>query len=116
MKIKDVINEERITLPELRNVLLSVEAIRLEEGVELSYELRKSIEHANHLSKTSAGNAAALAIELQKLEKMKPDIALRIANLMPRTRDELRAIYAKERFTLSGEELDEILELVLAHF
>jgi DNA-directed RNA polymerase subunit F len=51
-----------------------------------------------------------------KLEKMKEDIAYRIANLMPRTRDELRAIYAKERFNLTTEELDEILELVMTHF
>ena len=43
---------------------------------------------------------------------MKPDIAYRIASIMPKSRDELRAIYAKERFTLSGEELDEILDLV----
>ena len=82
----------------------------------MSYELRKSIEHANLLAKTSAENARNLVEELVKLEKMKPDIAFRIANVMPRTRDELRAIYAKERFTLSGEELDEIIDLVMAHF
>jgi DNA-directed RNA polymerase subunit F len=34
---------------------------------------------------------------------------------MPRTRDELRSIYAKERFTLTGEELDQILSLVSEH-
>jgi DNA-directed RNA polymerase subunit F len=116
MKVKGIAREERITLSELRDVLLAIEAQRLDEGDELSYELRKSIEHANQLNKTSAGNAAALVSELQKLEKMKPDIAFRIANIMPRTRDELRAIYAKERFTLLGEELDAILDLVKAHF
>jgi len=57
-----------------------------------------------------------LVTELQKLEKMKPDIAFRIANIMPRTRDELRAIYAKEKYTLQPEELDTIIELVKAHF
>jgi DNA-directed RNA polymerase subunit F len=115
MKVKNVVKEERITLPEMRSLLHEVENCRHEEGLELSYELRKSIEHANHLSKTSPDNAATLADELIKIEKMKPDIAYRIVNLMPRTRDELRAIYAKERFTLSGEELDEILDLVTAH-
>ena len=103
-------------LPEVRDILLTVEAARLESGDEMSYELRKSIEHANHLSKTSAEKARALVAELMKLEKMKEDIAYRIANLMPRTRDELRAIYAKERFNLTTEELDEILELVMTHF
>jgi len=35
---------------------------------------------------------------------------------MPRTRDELRAIYAKEKYSLSGEELDGIIDLVKTHF
>jgi DNA-directed RNA polymerase subunit F len=116
MKVKGISSEERVTLPEVRETLLSIEARRLDEGEEMSYELRKSIEHANLLSKTRAENARNLVEKLQKLEKMKPDIAFRIANVMPRTRDELRAIYAKERFTLSGEELDEIIDLVMAHF
>ncbi|MDG6257325.1 MAG: RNA polymerase Rpb4 family protein [Methanomicrobiaceae archaeon] len=116
MRVKGISSEERVTLPEVRETLLSIEARRLDEGEEMSYELRKSIEHANLLAKTSAENARNLVEELVKLEKMKPDIAFRIANVMPRTRDELRAIYAKERFTLSGEELDEIIDLVMAHF
>jgi DNA-directed RNA polymerase subunit F len=116
MKVKKIVSEERIALQEMRDILHTVEAVRLEHGEEMSYELRKSIEHANHLSKSSSGNARALVEELNKLEKMKPDIAYRITNIMPRTRDELRAIYAKERFTLSGEELDEILDLVTTHF
>jgi len=116
MKVKGIIKEERVTLSELREALLKVEAHRLESGKEMSYELRRSIEHANHLSKTSAEKSRALVEKLEALEKMKPDIAFRIASVMPKSRDELRAIYAKERFTLSGEELDEILDLVLAHF
>jgi DNA-directed RNA polymerase subunit F len=50
--------------------------------------------------------------ELCKLEKMNPEIAVKIADIRPKTKDELRAIYAKERFTLSEEELDSILEIV----
>ncbi len=116
MKAKAIVGEKRITLPELREVLLKVEADRHEIGIEMSYELRKSIEHANQLSRTTPEKSRALVSELLKLEKMKEDIAFRIANLMPRTRDELRAIYAKERFSLTGEELDEILNLVLTHY
>jgi DNA-directed RNA polymerase subunit F len=35
---------------------------------------------------------------------------------MPRTRDELRAIYAKEKYSLSTEELETIINLVKTHF
>jgi DNA-directed RNA polymerase subunit F len=116
MRVKRIVGEERIALPALRTILLQVEADRRDAGEEMSYELRKSIEHANQLSKTSEERSRALIGELLKLEKMKEDIAYRIANCMPRTRDELRAIYAKERFTLTGEELDQIIDLVMAHF
>jgi DNA-directed RNA polymerase subunit F len=112
MKVKAIRSEERVTLSEVRDVLANVEAERLEAEKEMSYELRRSIEHANQLAKLPADNSRALVEELLKLEKMKPDIAFRIANIAPRSRDELRAIYAKEKFSLSGEELDEILELV----
>lgn len=116
MKVKAVVSEERITLAELREQLQIMEAKRLESGKEMPYELRKSIEHANTLSRTDAKKSRELVEELQKLEKVKPDIAFRIANIMPRTRDELRAIYAKEKYSLSTEELDNILNLVKTHF
>ncbi len=116
MKVKAVQSEEKVTLPEVREVLLRVEADRLGLEREMSYELRRSIEHANLLAKTTSEKAQALVEALTGLEKMRPEIAYRIANLMPRSRDELRAIYAKERFTLTGEELDQIIEIVLTHF
>ena len=115
MKVKGILSEEKITLPELKEILIKVESERIEAGKEMSYELRKSIEHANQLSKTSAESSRSLVGELLGQEKMKPEIAFRIANVMPRTRDELRAIYAKEKFTLTGEELDGIIEIVKAH-
>ena len=116
MKVKGIRSEEKVTLPQVREILQGVEAQRISAEKELSYEFRRSLEHANTLSKTTPEKSVALVQELSKLEKMKPEIAYRIANIMPRTRDELRAIYAKERFTLSPEELDSILQIVANHF
>lgn len=116
MKVKGIISEERVTLPEMRGVLLRVESERIAAEKEMSYEFRRSIEHANQLAKTTPEKANALVTELLKMEKMKPEIAFRIANIMPKTRDEVRAIYAKERYTLSPEEIDKIIEHVMAHF
>jgi len=116
MKVKGITSEEKVTLSQVREILQGVEAQRIESGKEMSYEFRRSLEHANTLSKTTPEKSAALVQELSKLEKMKPEIAYRVANIMPKTRDELRAIYAKERFTLSPEELDAILQIVANHF
>lgn len=116
MKVKGIISEEKVTLPEMRGVLLGVESERIAAEKEMSYEFRRSIEHANQLAKTTPEKAEALVSELTKMEKMKPEIAYRIANIMPKTRDEVRAIFAKERYTLSTEELDSIIEVVMTHF
>ena len=115
MKVKGIISEEKVTLPEMRGVLLGVESERIAAEKEMSYEFRRSIEHANQLAKTTPEKAEDLVAELSKMEKMKPEIAYRIANLMPKNRDEVRAIFAKERYTLSPEELDSIVELVMTH-
>jgi len=115
MKVKAVLSEERVPLSEVREVLSRVEAERIEAQKEMSYELRKSIEHANQTSRMSADRSRELVAELLTLEKMKPDIAYRIANITPRSRDELRAVYAKEKGTLTGEDLDTIIGIVGAH-
>ncbi|HVN73582.1 MAG TPA: RNA polymerase Rpb4 family protein [Methanoregula sp.] len=116
MKVKAVISEEKVTLSEMRDVLVGVEAERLAAEKEMSYEFRRSLEHANTLAKTTPEKSRDLVAELTKMEKMKPEIAYRIANIMPKSRDEVRAIFAKERYTLSPEELDAIIELVMTHF
>jgi DNA-directed RNA polymerase subunit F len=116
MKVKGITSEEKVTLPEMRTVLLGVESERIAAEREMTYEFRRSMEHANQLAKTDPGKSRDLVNQLLKQEKMKPEIAYRIANLMPKSRDEVRAIFAKERFTLAPEELDTIIELVMAHF
>ena len=103
MKVKKVISEEMMSLPELREVLI------------MSYELRKSIDHADSLGKCDPVTAKALVDELNGLEKIRPEIAYRIVNIMPESRDELRAIYAKERYTLLPEDLDQILDILRQH-
>jgi DNA-directed RNA polymerase subunit F len=115
MKVKAVLSEERVTLSNVRDVLKQVEAERIASQKEMSYELRKSIEHANQTARMPGDKSGDLVKELLALEKMKPDIAYRIANIAPRNRDELRAIYAKEKFSLTGEELDAIVGLVSAY-
>lgn len=119
MKVKKIIQEEMMTLPELREELISIRDERtrgIEEAEDstrtLSYELRKSIDHADTLCKCSVSTAKELYDELVLLEKMTPVIAARIVNIMPESRDELRAIYAKERFMIVTEDLDAILEII----
>lgn len=97
-------------MAEVKEILDQIRLDRADEE-ELGYELRRAIRHAELFSKGTAEESRAMVAELMKLEKMNRTIAIKIADIRPVTKDELRAIYAKERFTLSEEELDSILEI-----
>lgn len=112
MIVKQIISEEIVTLGEVRELLEEVKKERENETKELGYELRKAISHAEIFSRLDAKKSRELMDELLKLEKMKPEIAVRIADILPMSNDEVRSIYAKERYTLSEPELKQILELV----
>jgi len=110
MIVKKVIGEEWLTVSEAKEMLDHIKEERSEE--ELGYELKKAIRHVDSFAKMDAGKSRDLANNLLNLEKMKPEIAIRIADILPNTRDELRSIYAKERFVLTAEDLDQMLDIV----
>lgn len=112
MIVKEVLNEELLTLAEVKDILSGIAEERREQGLEVSYSFRKALHHAEQFSKISGKRSRELVNKLLELEKMKPVIAVRIADIMPQSRDELRSIYAKEKYTLSNEELDQILDYV----
>jgi len=113
MIVKEVLNEELLTLAEVKEILSKITEERKEQGIEVGYGFRKSLHHADQFSKISGKKSRELVDRLLKLEKMKPAIAIRIADLLPQSRDEIRSIYAKEKYTLSNEELDQILDYVM---
>ncbi len=113
MIVKNVINEELLTISEAKELLDRIKEDRAEEvEEELGYELKKAIRHIDAFSKIDAEKSRALVNNLLELGNMKPEIATRIADILPNTRDELRSIYAKERFILTTEDLDQMLDLV----
>jgi len=112
MIVKSIMKEELLTLAEVKEILDQIKLSRADEE-ELGYELRRAMRHAELFAKGSAEESKRIVEELMKLEKMTSEIAIKIADIRPKTKDELRAIYAKERFTLSEEELDRILDIAL---
>ncbi|MEA1896009.1 MAG: RNA polymerase Rpb4 family protein [Euryarchaeota archaeon] len=112
MIVKNVINEELLTISEAKELLDRIKEDRAEEDEELGYELKKAIRHIDAFSKIDPKKSRALVTNLLELGNMKPEIAIRIADILPKTRDELRSIYAKERFILTTEDLDQMLDMV----
>ena len=110
---KEIVDEEYLTISETKELLADIEADRaLDEDREMRYELARAIEHVNRFAVLETEDANDLVDDLLELEKVNEATAYKIANLLPQDRDELRTVYAQQRYTLSGEELDEILNVV----
>jgi DNA-directed RNA polymerase subunit F len=113
---KRKLDEEYLTVAETKELLAEVEAERAaDEDRELRYELARAIEHVNRFAVLDPVESRDLVADLRELEGVEEPAAYRIANLLPESRDELRSIYAQERYSLSGEELDEILDVVASY-
>jgi DNA-directed RNA polymerase subunit F len=78
----------------------------------MRYELARAIEHVNRFAALEVEESRELVEELLELEKVDEPTAYKITDILPKDRDELRAVYAQERYTLSGDELDDILNVV----
>ncbi len=110
---KEVLDEEYLTTPEAKELLADIEAERaLDEDREMRYELARAIEHVNRFSVLEAEESRELVEELLELEKVDEATAYKITDVLPEDRDELRTLFAQGRYTLSGEELDDVLDIV----
>jgi DNA-directed RNA polymerase subunit F len=110
---KKKLDEEYLTLAETKEILEDIEADRaVDEEREMRYELARAIEHVNRFAELDVEESEEFVDQLQELEKVDEATAYKIANLRPLDRDELRAVFAQERYSLSGDELDEILNVV----
>ncbi|MBV0901021.1 RNA polymerase Rpb4 family protein [Haloarcula salina] len=110
---KEKLDEEYLTVAETKAILEDLEMERAaDEDREMRYELKRAIEHVNRFAVLDPEESLEFVEELQELEKVDTPTAYKIANLRPLDRDELRAVFAQERYTLSGDELDEILNIV----
>ena len=110
---KKVLDEEYLTTPEAKELLGAIENERaLAEDREMRYELARAIEHVNRFAVLGLEESRELVEELTALEKVDEATAHKIANLLPEDRDELRSVFAQERYSLSGDELDDVLDVV----
>ena len=110
---KEKVDEEYLTVAETKKILEEIEVERAaDEEREMRYELSRAIEHVNRFAVLDPEESREFLAQLLELEKVDEKTAYKIVDLRPRDRDELRALYAQERYSLSGDELDEIINVV----
>lgn len=103
-----MVKEEYLSLADVKE-LLEKEKDNREE---LMPEQKLALSHAEAFAKLSRTKVKKLVAELVKMDQMSEPNAYKIADLMPEEPEEVRAIFSKERFTLTKEETDQVLKLV----
>ncbi|CAJ53002.1 RNA polymerase Rpb4 family protein [Haloquadratum walsbyi] len=110
---KEKLDDDYQTVSEVKLLLQNIEAERAAEADrDLRYELARAIEHVNRFADLDPSDSRELVDELLTEEKVDEPTAIKIADLLPQDRDELRAVFAQERYALNGDELDAILNTV----
>ncbi len=104
---RKALEERAVTSSEVKLILKEREG----EG-ELNYEQRTSLGYLEKIIKLDPKKAKKAVEELAKAEKIKPDIAVKIVDVLPRDEEDVRAIFAKERYVLTKEEIGEILKVI----
>ena len=102
-----VIKNEPVAMSEAKEVMVK----REKEG-ELKYEQKVAMEHLTKFTKLKKSDAKKLNDELSNVLRMSPETLVQIINILPKTPDELRMIFAREKFSLKEDEIKNILEIV----
>ena len=107
VNIMKILNVKPVPMAEAKEVLLA-----REKEKELGYEQKLATEHLKKFTKLKPGEAKKLIDGLNATLKMSPETLATIVNILPQTPDEVRLIFAREKFSLKEEEMAKILETV----
>jgi DNA-directed RNA polymerase subunit F len=100
--------ESNVSLAELKVILEKEKAAR----GELSPDQQYALSHASLFARVPPDKVPIIVKELMEIPLMSPFNAVKIVDLMPTHLDDVRAIFAKERFALSKEDAEKVLEIV----
>lgn len=96
-----------VTLAEVKEMLQKEAKKR-----DLQYEQSLALEHAKEHAKLKAKDARKLVEELMTIDFIDEFYAVKIADILPTHPDDVRAIFAKERYVLSEEQIKSVLDIV----
>ena len=102
------IKAKPVSLSEVKNKLNKIS----KEREELNYEQKIALEHALKFAKLSVKQSEELRKELSKLDFIKENHVYKIADILPKTADDIKTIFAKERINLSDNDIKKILDIV----
>ncbi|MDD5960253.1 MAG: RNA polymerase Rpb4 family protein [Methanobrevibacter wolinii] len=102
---KKTVSKEPIPAAKVKRILEE-----FSENNDLSYEQNITLNHVLTFNKLSEEDTYKMIEELEG--KLPKKYAVRVADLLPKDLSDMRLIFAKERISLSKEDMEEILEIV----
>lgn len=103
------LSESFVTAAEARH---SLEKRNVEN---LTYEQKICLDFLKKYVRMPVEKAKELMKELQKIGRIDARQASMITNLLPKTKEDVKLIFSKERTTLSDAEITKVLEAVKKH-
>jgi len=97
-----------VSIAEVKNILKKIS----KERDELLYEQKIALEHAQKFAKITVKKTQDMIKELKKLDFLRETHAYKIADILPKTEDDVKTILAKERITVGDKEIKSILDIV----
>lgn len=101
-----------ISVAEVKDILTKVS----KEREELMYEQKIALEHAQKFGRISVKDTKNLIKDLMELKLFEEKHAYKIADLLPLTNEEITAIFAKEKITISEDKANKIIETIKKYY
>ena len=79
---------------------------------QIQYEHKLALDHARSVSKASVEESKLIIEKVSDLEHVDDYYAIKIADVLPMHPDEVRSLFARERFSLGRDEIDAIITAV----
>jgi DNA-directed RNA polymerase subunit F len=109
----NILGETPVPVQVVAGVLKRKDEEYTARGAELLYEQKKALEHAQKFSKIGEKDAKDMAAKLAELGmSLTDERIIKVIELMPKSADDIRAIFAKERFKYTEEEIKKITDVV----
>ena len=106
-------SEQYVTLAEVRELLEAEAEIRGYDN--LLQSQKAALDHAQTVCSISLDQANAIIDEVKQIDIVTDVVALKIADLLPRYPEDVRAIFSKERVTLEPAQIQQIIDIVEKH-
>jgi DNA-directed RNA polymerase subunit F len=100
-------NRKYLTLEEVREILEKISKER-----ELNNLQKNVLRHAQEFSKVKQKDIKRLKEKLMKIEIINEKYAAKLIDLMPKTPDEVRVVFLKDKIIPTPEDIQKILEIL----